>query len=420
MHPIAEPIRGVLAICGRAVSLLARLFDLSRLRGELPQADGADDGRLQSRLAGALPRLRAGAAPYRVGSAIRTSRAALGVGIPLSVALMLLATQPAQAWEIGAVGITPINGTATRGRPFAFTITVTNNGNAVTSGTVTLADLVPTGLTATSISGTGWNCTLSPPRNTCTRSDALAVGASYPPISLFVSVDNDAPDLVFYQAFVSGGGYPNSAGTGVFEHVVSPPNLTITKAHNGNAIRGQIGFNYLISVSNSGAGPTDGTVVTVTDLLPPSLTATSMNGTDFNGDGNWDILWYHNPTGTVGIWLMNGMQVLQTGTVGVLASGWSIAGTGDFNGDGKSDILWHHMPTGTVAVWLMNSMQVLQSGAYGSVAAIGDGKSDILWRDTSVGGGAVAIWLINGLQVSDFGGLGTVGLNWQIQGTNAD
>jgi len=101
MHPIAEPIRGVLAICGRAVSLLARLFDLSRLRGELPQADGADDGRLQSRLAGALPRLRAGAAPYRVGSAIRTSRAALGVGIPLSVALMLLATQPAQAWEIG-------------------------------------------------------------------------------------------------------------------------------------------------------------------------------------------------------------------------------------------------------------------------------------------------------------------------------
>jgi len=78
------------------------------------------------------------------------------------------------------------------------------------------------------------------------------------------------------------------------------------------------------------------------------------------------------------------------------------------------------MPTGTVAVWLMNSMQVLQSGAYGSVAAIGDGKSDILWRDTSVGGGAVAIWLINGLQVSDFGGLGTVGLNWQIQGTNAD
>jgi len=63
MHPIAEPIRGVLAICGRAVSLLARLFDLSRLRGELPQADGADDGRLQSRLAGALPRLRAPARP---------------------------------------------------------------------------------------------------------------------------------------------------------------------------------------------------------------------------------------------------------------------------------------------------------------------------------------------------------------------
>jgi len=32
----------------------------------------------------------------------------------------------------------------------------------------------------------------------------------------------------------------------------------------------------------------------------------------------------------------------------------------------------------------------------------------------------VGLWLIDGLQVSQFGGLGTVGLNWQIQGTNAD
>jgi uncharacterized repeat protein (TIGR01451 family) len=120
----------------------------------------------------------------------------MGETIPVSVALMLLATQPAQAWGIGAIDITPHDGTATRGQPFVFTITVTNDENAATSGTVTVTDFVPDGLTATSMNGTGWNCTLSPPTNSCTRSDVLAVGASYPPISLRVNVANNAPDLV--------------------------------------------------------------------------------------------------------------------------------------------------------------------------------------------------------------------------------
>src|SRR5262245_9226610 len=126
MYPMAEPIRGVLAICRRALSLLARLFDLSHPRGVRLQRDD-DDGRLLSRLAGALLRLGAGAAPYRVRSVIRTSCAALGVGIPVSVTLMLLATQPVlaqPAWQITKTH----NGNAIRGLNFQFTITVSNVG----------------------------------------------------------------------------------------------------------------------------------------------------------------------------------------------------------------------------------------------------------------------------------------------------
>jgi len=37
-----------------------------------------------------------------------------------------------------------------------------NNGAAPSVGTVTLIDTLPAGLTATSMSGTGWNCTLAP------------------------------------------------------------------------------------------------------------------------------------------------------------------------------------------------------------------------------------------------------------------
>ena len=54
-----------------------------------------------------------------------------------------------------------------------YTLTVTNAGNHASSGTVTVVDTLPSGLTATNIDGgTGWSCTLA--TLTCTRSDALA------------------------------------------------------------------------------------------------------------------------------------------------------------------------------------------------------------------------------------------------------
>jgi len=64
--------------------------------------------------------------------------------------------------------------------------TVTNSGGAATSGTVTVSDTIPAGLTATAISGTGWSCTQ--PAGPCTRSDALNASASYPAITLTVNV----------------------------------------------------------------------------------------------------------------------------------------------------------------------------------------------------------------------------------------
>ncbi|HVM59821.1 MAG TPA: DNA/RNA non-specific endonuclease [Verrucomicrobiae bacterium] len=90
-----------------------------------------------------------------------------------------------------------------------YTIIVTNVGNAASSNTVTVTDALPTGLTATAISGTGWTATLS--TLTCTRSDALAAAASYPPITVTVDVSSSAPASVTNGATVSGGNDVNSA-----------------------------------------------------------------------------------------------------------------------------------------------------------------------------------------------------------------
>ncbi len=89
-----------------------------------------------------------------------------------------------------------------------YSIIVTNIGGTATSGTVTVTDTLPQGLTATGIDGTGWTCTLA--TLTCTRTDALAAAGSYPAITVTVNVAANAPASVTNTATVSGGGETNT------------------------------------------------------------------------------------------------------------------------------------------------------------------------------------------------------------------
>lgn len=90
-----------------------------------------------------------------------------------------------------------------------YAITVSNVGAGPTAGTVSVTDTLPAGLTTTAMSGTGWTCTLA--TLTCTRSDVLAAGSSYPPITLTVSIAATAPDSLTNLVTVSGGGDVNAA-----------------------------------------------------------------------------------------------------------------------------------------------------------------------------------------------------------------
>jgi pro-kumamolisin-like protein len=84
-----------------------------------------------------------------------------------------------------------------------YSVTVSNAFNAVaTSGTVTVAETVPSGLLLVSMAGTGWTCSA----NTCSRSDALNAGASYPTITVTVNVASNATSPQVNQVTVSGGG----------------------------------------------------------------------------------------------------------------------------------------------------------------------------------------------------------------------
>lgn len=163
-----------------------------------------------------------------------------------------------------------------------YTVTVSNS-TGVTSGTVTVTDTIPSGLTLVSMAGTGWNCV----SNSCTRSDALAGGASYPSITVTVNVAGNASSPQVNQVAVSGGGSAG-ANTSDSTNIVPPslPSLAITKSHTGNFAQNQQGATYTITVTNqAGAGPSAGQV-TVTDTVPSGLTLVSLAGTGWSCSGN--------------------------------------------------------------------------------------------------------------------------------------
>jgi hypothetical protein len=113
-----------------------------------------------------------------------------------------------------ALGITKTHtGNFTQGQQGAtYSVTVTNAiTGAPTSGTVTVTETVPGGMTLVSMAGPGWTCP-GTVANNCTRADVLAKGSSYP-LTVTVNVDGSAPSQVINQVSVSGGGSPTSTAT---------------------------------------------------------------------------------------------------------------------------------------------------------------------------------------------------------------
>lgn len=194
---------------------------------------------------------------------------------------------PASASDSTTITITPLpvlsitkkhTGNFVQGQQnAAYKVTVSNlAGSHATSGTVTVTEAVPSGMTLVSMAGTGWTCPAGSP--TCSRTSALGAGSSYPPITVIVDVAADASSPQVNQVTVSGG---NSAPASASDSttIISPPTLSISKTHTGNFAQGQQNAIYTVKVSNAaGVGSTTGTV-TVTEAVPSGMTLVSMVGT---------------------------------------------------------------------------------------------------------------------------------------------
>ncbi|GEM_PF-3278744 len=156
-----------------------------------------------------------------------------------------------------------------------YTLIVSNVGTAATSGMVTVSDTLPPGLTATAISGSGWTCVLG--TLVCTRTDALAAGSSFSPITVTVNVAANAAPSVANTATVSVGGTTNAA-IDVTAIVPALPNGGITPLSvSCPPASGQVGVAYFAALSASG-GTAPYTFSLGSGSLPTGLTLNG-NGT---------------------------------------------------------------------------------------------------------------------------------------------
>jgi uncharacterized repeat protein (TIGR01451 family) len=173
---------------------------------------------------------------------------------------------------------TVTSGPITAGPNVQFALSVTTAGGAPSNGTVTVTDTVPADAfpTIRGASGNGWTCTVNGRVVTCTRSDALAAGAGYPPIILDVTAANNLPATVQNTTTVSGGGdsnTTNNTGTATGPGT-NRADLNVAKRFGqSSAIVGDT-VSWTIEVRND--GPSDATGATVTDTVPAGLNVTAV------------------------------------------------------------------------------------------------------------------------------------------------
>ncbi len=175
------------------------------------------------------------------------------------------------------------------GQTTRYTLQVSNAGPSSASGTITVTDALPTGLTFVSGGNANWVCNAASQVVTCTSSSAIANGANSSfDLNLLVSASVTS-NLVNTASVSSPTIDPQPKNnTATDTGLIIASDLVIAKTHAGNFVRGSSGA-YTLNVSNIGLAPSFG-IVTVTDTLPDGLTPQSATGAGWTCNTNFQTI----------------------------------------------------------------------------------------------------------------------------------
>ncbi len=215
------------------------------------------------------PGVAYGATPGTAGTSATNATLAQVTGIQAS---SVCATLPDVSVTKAHVG-----GNFTRGTTATYTLTVQNvSASGATSGTVTVNDTLPFGITPATATGTGWTCVVTGQTISCTRSDALAAGASYPVITVSANVLQSAPATLINTGEVNGGGVldPLKDTSTDTNGVISTADMSVTDAGSPSPVAAGGNITYTQVVTNNGPSAADN--ATLATATPANSTFLSI------------------------------------------------------------------------------------------------------------------------------------------------
>jgi hypothetical protein len=152
---------------------------------------------------------------------------------------------------------------------------------------------------------------------------------------------------------------------------------------------------------------------------------------DFSNDDQADLLWRNRATGQVLAWQLTTLSPVRfdvTPKPGLVGSDWKlVSGSTDFNADGNFDLLWWNRNSGSLLSWYLN-----EAGTYigeGSISNVVpesfgwrpittsssglDGESAIFWQNSTTG--QSLFWQMDRTAVVADVGLPTTLAGWSIE-----
>ena len=146
-----------------------------------------------------------------------------------------------------------------------YTVHVQSVGTGTVAGLITVADVVPAGLTVVSAAGTGWSCGVSGQTVICTATPAggLAAGASLPNIAVTVNPTPAAVPSVTNTATVANANDldPDNNSSSSVTAIDSVADLAITKTDGTAAVTVGGSTTYTLVVTNNGPSSVTGAVL---------------------------------------------------------------------------------------------------------------------------------------------------------------
>lgn len=181
------------------------------------------------------------------------------------------------------------------GKNGVYTITVSNAGTTVVTGTITVSDSLPASLTPIDVSATAWSpCNFSGQILSCIYSNTLGVdpGGDLPPIVFTTTVEDTAGAFITNTASVSNTNDLINTANNVFSDVapVNSADLSVSKQVAPTFPAEASLITYTITITNNGPAGTTGVVLT--DTLPSELTfadSTPSQGTYQPMSGLWIV-----------------------------------------------------------------------------------------------------------------------------------